>query len=218
MAARSADCASSVRMTWAQPERTPSSASRRMRSMARRRPASPSRHGPGAVDRADRGRPCSARIASNCALDSTGLSSISMSHCAGSSSRMLPRLPRRVLQRHHPRLAQAVDRRVGDLAEVLAEIVVQAAILFATARRSACRRPSSRRPPCASSTMGWRITSEILQRVAHRRAGGGAVPRSPKLARSSPSAFTISSMRVVRAVQWPKGLRAASVSLSSASS
>ena len=37
------------------------------------------------------------RIAANSALDSTGLSSISMSHCVGSSSRMFPRLPSRVL-------------------------------------------------------------------------------------------------------------------------
>ena len=38
------------------------------------------------------------------------------------------------LQRHHPRFAQAVDRRVGDLAERLAEIVVQASVFFAQHR------------------------------------------------------------------------------------
>ncbi len=33
------------------------------------------------------------------------------------------------VERHHPRLAQAVDRRIGDLAEVLPEEVMQAAIV-----------------------------------------------------------------------------------------
>ena len=63
---------------------------------ARRSPASPSATGEGAVHRADRARPCSRASRRTRALDSTGLSSISMSHCVGSSSRMLPRLPSRV--------------------------------------------------------------------------------------------------------------------------
>ena len=38
-------------------------------------------------------------------------------------------------QAHHPRFAQAVDRRVGDLAEVLAEEMVQAAIMVGQHRQ-----------------------------------------------------------------------------------
>jgi hypothetical protein len=34
---------------------------------------------------------------------------------------MLARFPKRVLQRHHLALAQRIDRRIGDLAEILPE-------------------------------------------------------------------------------------------------
>ena len=47
-------------------------------------------------------------MASNSALDSTGLSSISMSHWVGSSSRTLPRLPSRVF-----RVITRVSRRLS---------------------------------------------------------------------------------------------------------
>ena len=46
----------------------------------------------------------------------------------GSSSKMLPRLPKPGLEAHHPPFAQRIDRRVGDLAELLAEEMVQAAM------------------------------------------------------------------------------------------
>ena len=49
------------------------------------------------------------------------------------------------LQRHHDRLAQRIDRRVGDLRELLAEVVVERAHLVREHRHRACRRPSS--PP-----------------------------------------------------------------------
>ena len=94
--ARSAVCASSVRITWAQPARTPSSASRRMRSSSPRRPASPN---PTAKVQSTRhaAAPMVASMAANSALDSTGLSSCSRSHWLLSSSSTLPRLPSRVL-------------------------------------------------------------------------------------------------------------------------
>ena len=46
----------------------------------------------------------------------------------GSSSKMLPRLPKRVLRLITRHSRKRIDRRVGDLAELLAEEVVQAAI------------------------------------------------------------------------------------------
>ena len=62
-------------------------------------------------------------------------------------------------QRHHQLLADRIDRRVGDLGEVLLEVVVEQLRLRSRARRSACRCPSSRsdrRPPCAiGSRKNW---------------------------------------------------------------
>ena len=59
-------------------------------------------------------------------------------------------------QRHHQLLADRIDRRVGDLREVLLEVVVEQLRLAARARRSACRCPSSRpdRRPRSPSARG----------------------------------------------------------------
>ncbi len=96
IAARPADWCSSVAITWVQPARTPSSASRRMRSSAARRSISPSTTG--TVQSITHAlSPMNARMARNSAVDSTGLSSCSRSHCPASSSSTLPRLPSRVL-------------------------------------------------------------------------------------------------------------------------
>ena len=85
------------------------------------------------------------------------------------------------LQAHHPLLAQGVDRRVGDLAEILPEEMMQAAILVGRARPAACRRPWSRRPPwppppwdggsASRSSMvkpaaSWRRRSSSLAKIA----------------------------------------------------
>ena len=42
----------------------------------------------------------------------------------------IPKIAEPGLQRHHPRLTQAVNRRIGHLAESLAEIMMQAAIML----------------------------------------------------------------------------------------
>ena len=60
---------------------------------------------------------------------SPGCPACSMSHCFSSSSRILPRLPNRVFRLITRASRKAIDRRVGDLAEILPEKMVQAAIL-----------------------------------------------------------------------------------------
>ncbi len=95
--ARSAPCASSVRITWAAPARTPSAASRRMRSSPARSPASPSAAGK-VQSTTQAAAPMVSRMALNSAVLSTGLSSCSRSHCELSSSSTLPRLPSRVFR------------------------------------------------------------------------------------------------------------------------
>jgi hypothetical protein len=68
----------------------------------------------------------------------------------------------------------------------------------------------------ASSTIGWRIvsSSSIVKPTASWRRRSA----SPWNSTGSPASWrTISSMRVVRRVHWPNGLRAASRSFSSPS-
>ena len=70
------------------------------------------------------------------------------------------------LQRHHPPLAQRIDRRVGHLAEILPEEVVRGRDSGPRARRSACRRPSS--PPLLA-LFGHGLEDQL--EILHRPAG-----------------------------------------------
>ena len=88
-------------------------------------------------------------------LVSTGHSSCSRRHCVSSSSRMLPRLLRRVLQAHHPLLR--ASESIGGLVTWLKFCRKKCDAGRDTgrrARRAACRRPSSRRLPCRPPPSG----------------------------------------------------------------
>ena len=97
-------------------------------------------------------------------------------------------------QRHHQLLADRVDRRVGDLGEVLLEVVVEQLRLGRRARRSACRCPSSRPdrrrsppsargrtagpPGCSRRPAGDRAGSP--DRSTRAGIGGSASPAAPR--------------------------------------
>ena len=68
------------------------------------------------------------RIASNSALSTIGDCSDSISLCSGDLVEDVAEIAEPRAHRHDVALAQAIDRRVGDLAEVLPEVMVHAAI------------------------------------------------------------------------------------------
>ena len=70
-----------------------------------------------------------ARIWRSLRCESTGEFSTIWRACSGTGTNTLHSGPICVRQRHHDRLAQRIDRRIGDLRELLAEIVVQRADL-----------------------------------------------------------------------------------------
>ena len=125
--ARSGPTASSLRIRVSQPPRTASSASWRMRSRAtRRRPSGPASkvqsmralvRAEMGLDRLDLARGQDRALE----LQDPGLARVLVVDVA--------EIAEAGLQAHHPPFAQRVDRRVGDLAELLAEEVVQAAIV-----------------------------------------------------------------------------------------
>ena len=204
---RSADTARSDRIRMLRSASTASVASAQMRSSASSRPAAPSAAGQVVSMVAVRNAPSSSssieRIFSSSALVRTG--------CATSSRLCVPACAAEQVraradhrhQRHHQLLADRIDRRVGDLREVLLEIVVEQLGLAARARRSACRCPSSR--PDRRRSLRHRLEEEAVclpacsRRPAGDRAGWSdrwtaraparrGSPTAPPACTASPSA------------------------------
>ena len=109
--------------------RTASVAAAHSRSSARSRPAAPSAAGQVASRVAVRKAPSSssemARIFSRSALVSTGWATSRRLCVAGLAAEQVGPGPDHRDQAHHQLLADRVDRRVGDLGEVLLEVVVE---------------------------------------------------------------------------------------------
>ena len=161
------------------------------RGSARARPAARSaRRRPRRCSRsATTAAPNCSSIAAKRAFETNGLSSCRISVCELSWSSTFLRLPKRVFSAHHPMLAQAVDRRVGHLAEVLPEIVAERPVARAQAPRAACRRPSSRSPPCRPRP-SRAARSRAPRPSSRRRSAAGAArrPRGPAAPRRCRSA------------------------------
>ena len=138
-----------------------------------------------------------------------GCGSSSMRHCRGVSSSRLPSPPTQLHERHHDLLADRIDRRVGDLREVLLEVAEEQLRLARRAPRAGCRCPSSRRAPRRPwpSARGSilqvlvGVAERLLQARAARRAGscrGSARPRAAReidLVLGDPLARTASASR-----------------------
>ena len=88
---------------------------------------------------------------------------------------------------HHDRLADRVDRRVGDLREELLEVVEQRRLAVATARPARRRCPSSRSAPRALAAVGASSTrrSSCVKPNARWRACSGSSGSAQRRARAA---------------------------------
>ena len=162
---RSAETARSDRIRMLLSASTASVASRQMRS-TRLAPAPPRPRPPARCmsmrARCGRRRPASssmARIFSRSALVRIGWRHFQPLVRAGVVAQQVGPRPDHRDQRHHQFLADRIDRRIGDLGEVLLEIVVEQLGLASRAPRSACRCPSS--PPDRRRSTRHRLQEEL---------------------------------------------------------
>ena len=156
------------------------------RGCARARPAARSAAAgrEGAVDLAPPRRRTAATIAAKRAFETNGLSSCRISVCELSWSSTFLRLPNRVFSAHHPMLAQAVDRRVGHLAEVLPEVVAERPV---ARRQHRGRRVVAHRADRLLAVLGHRVRarSRAPRPSSPPRSAAGAARRPSKTGRSS---------------------------------